>query len=227
MDVERLEHGYSNGTRITEGVVEKRHLGPARHAAAQHEAGLLEGLADLLPVPRVLAYEPTEPLLSLELLEGVNGQALIERHLEAGVLRACGSFLRRLGTVDTGRLSRLSGEGSCLVHGDYGPQNLLLAADATEVLGIVDWEWARRGDPLEDLSWAEWIIRYHHPDSSAAVGALFDGYGQKPPWRDRHDEMLKNCDRTLRRAKARGNLGVIASWHERIDRTRRFVDMTG
>jgi tRNA A-37 threonylcarbamoyl transferase component Bud32 len=147
MSVERLAHGYSNGTRLVDGIVEKRHLGPSRHIAAKREANFLQSVAESFPVPRVLAYDPAEPLLCLERIEGENGQALVERGLDTEVLLLCGMFLKRIGTIDVSGLDFLENEGPCLVHGDYGPQNLLMSHDATEVRGIVDWEWVPPWEP--------------------------------------------------------------------------------
>lgn len=40
-----------------------------------------------------------------------------------------------------------------LVHGDYRSGNFLFAADG-EIRGVLDWEMAHIGDPLEDLAWS-------------------------------------------------------------------------
>ena len=42
--------------------------------------------------------------------------------------------------------------GTCLVHGDYRSGNFLYLKD--KITGILDWEMAHIGDPLEDLAWA-------------------------------------------------------------------------
>ena len=39
-----------------------------------------------------------------------------------------------------------------MVHGEYGPQNLLVDAATWEVSAVLDWEFAHDGDPLEDLA---------------------------------------------------------------------------
>ena len=72
--------------------------------------------------------------------------------------------------------------GTVLVHGDFGPQNLLLDPSTVEPTALLDWEFAHIGDPVEDVAWAEWIVRTHHPDLVPALPALFDGYGAEPPW---------------------------------------------
>ena len=40
----------------------------------------------------------------------------------------------------------------CLVHGDYRSGNFLYLEN--KVTGILDWEMAHIGNPLEDLAWA-------------------------------------------------------------------------
>jgi aminoglycoside phosphotransferase (APT) family kinase protein len=40
-----------------------------------------------------------------------------------------------------------------LVHGDYRLDNMILAADAPEVLAVLDWELSTLGDPLADFSY--------------------------------------------------------------------------
>ncbi len=220
-DEVRLPHGYGNGTCVVDGTVEKRHQGPSRYEAAALEADVLRCIANVLPVPRVLQFDSTEPLLRLELIEGVNGQALVERGLAREVLYLCGVLLGQIAAVDASSLPFLA-KGDHLVHGDFGPHNLLFTPDVTEVRGIVDWEFARRGNPIEDLAWAEWIIRMHHPDQMENIPALFEGYGMEPSWDKRHLLMLHNCKRTLKRANARGNKKTIKSWHDRIEKTQMF-----
>ena len=215
---DRLPHGYTNRTRLKGGLVEKRHRGPARHAAAAREAAVLRALDGLLPVPGVVEYDRREPLLRLAFVEGVNGQALLEKGLAGPVLGACGAFLREVAAVAVEPFGFLA-PGGHLVHGDYGPHNLLLAPDAGRVVGIVDWEWARRGDPVEDLAWAEWIVRHHHADCLRALDALFAGFGREPAWQVRHGYMVDNCRRVLRRVERRGDPRAVAGWRGRLEWT--------
>ena len=44
-------------------------------------------------------------------------------------------------------------ERLCLVHGDYRSGNFLYTTDG-EIKGVLDWEMAHIGDPLEDLAWS-------------------------------------------------------------------------
>ena len=52
------------------------------------------------------------------------------------------------------RLDRLT-----LVHGDAGTPNFLF--DGEDITGIIDWEWARFGDPMEDLGNATLHAVFH------------------------------------------------------------------
>ena len=46
-----------------------------------------------------------------------------------------------------------------LCQGDTGPGNFLYAGD--EVLGVVDWELAHIGDPMDDIAWLSWRVTQH------------------------------------------------------------------
>jgi aminoglycoside phosphotransferase (APT) family kinase protein len=104
-------------------------------------------------------------------------------------------MLRRLHAIDPA----VAGVQDCeqpaavLVHGDYGPNNVLLDPAAQQVTAIVDWEWVHAGDSVEDLAWCEWIVRMHHPRDRTALGALFGAYGFAPAWPARQAAMLAQC----------------------------------
>ena len=38
--------------------------------------------------------------------------------------------------------------GTCLVHSDFNPKNILVDSDTLEVTGLLDWEFAHSGSPL-------------------------------------------------------------------------------
>ena len=163
-------------------------------------------------------------MLRLEFMSGTNGQALFERGdgVAHDVLRECGRFLHQIHAADPGDVS-LAGEGR-FIHGDYGLHNLLFETEPLRVCGIVDWENARLGEAIEDLAWAEWIVRYHYADSGvSALPALFEGYGSQPPWEERRRAMLLICDRAFERASGRDDPDRITGWRDRIEKTRAFV----
>jgi aminoglycoside phosphotransferase (APT) family kinase protein len=193
-----MPHGYTNCTMLDGSVVTKTYQGPDADRRGAREAAALRGLAGRVPVPRVLSVG--DGTLSMSLMPGVHGQELIDRGLASLVLGACGRTLRCIHSVDPVLACVFAGDSptGVLLHGDYGPNNVLLDSHAGEVTAVLDWEWARTGDPAEDLAWAEWIVRMHHPAHVDALGALFDGYGFRPTWRARQEAMLAQCRSMLR-----------------------------
>jgi len=191
--LELLPHSYTNRTARDGAVVTKAYQGPDAVRRCRHEAGVLRALAARLPVPAVLGS--SDGNLQLSFMAGVHGQELIDAGLAEQVLRACGQMLRRIHAIDPA-LAHLEDHDrpySVLVHGDYGPNNVLLDPAAHEVIAILDWEWAHAGDRAEDLAWCEWIVRMHHPQSITALGALFEGYGSAPAWSARQRAMIAQC----------------------------------
>lgn len=57
----------------------------------------------------------------------------------------------------------------CLVHSDFNPKNLLVDPDSGEVTGLLDWEFAHAGLPVEDLGN---LLRFD--DSPAFVAGVLD-----------------------------------------------------
>lgn len=189
---DRLPHGYTNATSSDGLTVTKHYLGPDAVQRQTREVAALRGLAGALPVPGVVAV--LEDTIVLDRAPGTAGQELLVVDPER-VLHAVGAMARRIQQLAP-ELAGLSGEG-VLVHGDFGPQNLLLDPTSDEITAVLDWELVHRGSPLEDLAWAEWIVRTHHPDLVDMLPALFTGYGERPSWDDQQAAMLAGCDRAL------------------------------
>ena len=212
-----LPHGYTNDTRSDGSVVVKRYQGPDWAVRRRREQTILERLRGRLPVPALLGGDETS--LCTGFVAGVHGQELIEAGHAEQVLRACGLMLRRIHEIDPEQV---------LVHGDYGPNNVLLDPETFAVTAVLDWEWAHAGDPVEDLAWCEWIVRMHHPDHVDALDEFFAAYGNRPPWALRHQAMLAQCQALLelcRRQTAeaanlwRQRLSITAAWTASADRT--------
>jgi hypothetical protein len=163
--VERLPHGYTNLTRRIGDRIEKRYEGADAIIRAEREFTSLTGLHGRYPVPEVLRFDFAVPMLLLREVVGRHGQELIDQGLGAMVLRAAGTWLDELQTIDPSIVPGLEGRGDVIVHGDFGPQNMMYSFDVTRVAGILDWEMTHIGFPIEDVAWAEWIIRMHHPDA--------------------------------------------------------------
>ncbi|PZR63011.1 MAG: hypothetical protein DLM71_05735 [Chloroflexi bacterium] len=58
-----------------------------------------------------------------------------------------------------------------VAHGDFGPANVLVADG--RISGLLDWEFARLADPLFDVAWWGWLVRFHHPDVLGAAWPAF------------------------------------------------------
>ena len=221
----RLPHGYTNATFTErsassgEPTVVKRYLGPDREERQGRELWALQALAGRFPVPPLLEHDSSRIVTGY--LAGVPGQELLER-MPVPVLHEVGRAARRLHGTDLGESLGQSREGSVLLHGDFGPQNMLFDASG-HLAALVDWEFAHLGDPIEDLAWAEWIVRTHHPHLTDALGALFDGYGVHPPWLQRHSAMLAKCAGLLAFAR-RWSAESAGLWQRRIEATEAFAD---
>jgi Ser/Thr protein kinase RdoA (MazF antagonist) len=123
------------------------------------------------------------------------GQELLDAGNAEAVLRACGTVLRRIHDLATAIVGFAGNDANVvLVHGDYRPNNVLIDPATLQITGVVDWEFAHLGSPVEDLAWCEWIVRMHHPNQVGALDNLFDGYGGEPPtWALRRATMLARC----------------------------------
>jgi Ser/Thr protein kinase RdoA (MazF antagonist) len=213
---ERLQGGYLNSVVYRAGKVHKRYLGFDADARRDLEHATLAQLARHVNVPSATLGSDSATLM-LEFAEGVNGQDLIRRGQAEPVLRACGESLRQLQAVEPGPLlDVLSGSGSTIVHGDFGPQNMLLDS-AAAVTAILDWEFCHLGAPIEDLAWAEWIVRRHHRDAIGWLPALFDGYGSTPDWTLRKRSMVRSIGSMRTFAVATRRVEDVRLWDERLN----------
>jgi aminoglycoside phosphotransferase (APT) family kinase protein len=187
-----LRHGYTNHTCGDAAVVVKTYLGPDAFARAAREREMLRGLRGRIPVPEIYAALPGQ--LATQFLAGAHGQDLIEQGHAGPVLRACGELLRALHAVPVADFDPPGPAGRVLVHGDFGPNNVLLDPATFTVTALVDWEFAHSGEPVEDLAWCEWIIRAHHPGHRGAIEDFFAGYGGPiPDWPERQANMVTRC----------------------------------
>jgi len=182
-------------------------------------------LGQRLPVPPVL--DRKDACLTLGFLPGVHGQELIDSGMAGPVLDACGRMLRRIHSVGLSAVPVVTprSSSSVLVHGDYGPQNVLLDPAAGDITAVVDWEWAHAGDRLEDSSWCEWIIRMHHPSRVRSFGRFFDAYGEHPAWAARHHAMIARCRALLAVSEQRDPEGQDTRlWRQRVQITQSWVE---
>jgi aminoglycoside phosphotransferase (APT) family kinase protein len=212
-----LPHGYTHDTRSDGSTVVKRFRGPCADLRRSAERLVLSRLAGGdIPLPRLIG-EPAGALCTRH-VAGVHGQDLIDAGHAAAVLRSCGQTLRQVQSVETAAVfdDVPAGSPAVLVHGDYGPNNMLFDPVTFATAAVLDWEWAHAGDPVEDLAWCEWIIRMHHPEAVDEVEHLFDGYGSRPGWSRRQAAMTAKCRSMLALPWPDG---VIHRWHRKLEIT--------
>jgi aminoglycoside phosphotransferase (APT) family kinase protein len=216
----RLPHGYTNATEVVNGTVGKTYLGPEADERHARERTALRVLEDLLPVPALLGDD--EKGLEMSFAEGRHGQELIDAGESGRVLHVCGRLDREVQAVPTSSLKEFGdpSDGVVLVHGDFGPQNLLIDTETWTPSALLDWEFASLGNPVEDIAWAEWILRTHHPDAVSQTDAFFEGFGDRPSWEDRHASMLRKCGWALGFVRRGG--GDDRLWRERLAATQGF-----
>jgi aminoglycoside phosphotransferase (APT) family kinase protein len=90
------------------------------------------------------------------------------------------SLAEKVDSWATPRVSRLkSPERPHLVHGDFGPANILWNS-AQEVIAVLDWEHAHYGDPGEDWAKITLAARFPEPNGFGTdhriLGALAEGW---------------------------------------------------
>jgi aminoglycoside phosphotransferase len=215
-----LSHGYTNATTTAHGIVYKRYLGPDATRRHDQEREALTALRGYLPVPAVLGDD--NGVLAIEHVPGVHAQELLDAGFGDRVLQLTGGLLRSLHALAPTLLSTSSaGEpGVVLVHGDFGPQNLLIDPETWTATALVDWEFSGRASAVEDIAWAEWIVRMHHPEQVRHLDSLFAAFGDRPPWRDRHDAMLRKCEWALEFVRRWGRSDDV--WRARMAATAAF-----
>jgi aminoglycoside phosphotransferase len=223
--VQRLPHGYTNFTRRLPGeLVEKTYDGPRRWDNSRRELACLTALAQRIPVAVVARHDLTIPQLTMTALPGNHGQDLIDEGHAERVLRLVGATLASLQALVVDAVPGLEGNGTVIVHGDFGPQNMLFELQRDAVTGVLDWESAHVGSPIEDLAWAEWLVRMHHPRAVAALDALFTGAGRCPSWPERQASMVQQVRNVLAYCESATMTDSAQVWREQLRRTEAWSD---
>lgn len=222
--VGQLEHGYTNATQRSGRWVDKRYLGPAATDRRETERLVLTRLQGHFPVPEVRAGS-TDDSLRIAFVPGVHGQDMLVNGDPGKVLSLCGRTLAQLHSLDPVQLGYSpSDPAHRMVHGDYGPQNILLDESGTAVVAVLDWEFFRLGDPVDDVGMAEWVIRTHHPEFTGRLDSFYEGYGAKPDWPVRKNAMLMACRRFREFCVSWEDPAAVALWDQRIEATERFTE---
>jgi aminoglycoside phosphotransferase len=219
-----LRHSYTNDTRGDGRIVVKRYEGPDAAVRRSRERATLSRLQGRLTVPAVLGDARSDEL-RMAFVDGVHGQELIEAGMARAVLRACGRTLHHIHHLDIGGIfpDQMDIPGSVVVHGDYGPNNVLLDPGTLAITAVLDWEWAHPGQPVEDVAWCEWIIRMHHGAHVDQLGEFFDAYGPRPSWEERREAMLTRCQQLLDLCR-RSSVDAAQVWQQRLQITARWAE---
>jgi aminoglycoside phosphotransferase (APT) family kinase protein len=206
-----LPHGYTNESWADKDRIHKHYVGIGAATRMRTEVDA-QKMAHLVPMPRILAVDEDTMTVTFARVAGRHGQELIDEGRATAVLHAAGRTLSRLH-------GPAAPDGSVVVHGDYGPQNLLFDPVSHHVVAVLDWEFSHRGAAVEDLAWAEWIVRMHHPDAVPELAALFDGYGDRAAWADRQAAMISRCEGFRDAAEPADDADSEALWSERLATT--------
>lgn len=211
-------HGYTNSTVGDGGFVVKCYAGPDAAARLATERIMLRRYRGRLPVPAVVRVG--ERSLTTRFVPGEHGQDLLDDGHAVEVLRAGGRLLRLVQSMPVRG-------GDVLVHGDFGPDNLLLDPVTFETAALVDWEWAHSGDPVEDLAWFEWAVRACHPEHRWALPEFFAAYGGAvPAWPRRQAAMLSRGGELLDFSARRDPGGEAEKhWLEHLDAIAGWTDL--
>jgi aminoglycoside phosphotransferase (APT) family kinase protein len=214
----RLAHGYTNVTTRDGDFVTKTYAGPDALERQAREERAIAWVRRWLPVPQIVASEPGS--ITTRYVSGEHGQDLLESACTRAVLPTCGRLLRDLQSLPLPAGTEAA-PGTVLVHGDFGPNNALLTADATAVILLADWEWSDVGSPHTDLAWCEFIVREHHPHRVGQLDGLFDAYGDRPAWGLRQAAMLERARSHLDMVR-RWRGGPVQVWEQRISRIQQW-----
>ncbi|PKO13093.1 MAG: hypothetical protein CVU39_20845 [Chloroflexi bacterium HGW-Chloroflexi-10] len=187
------------------------------------ENSLLPLLQGKLPVPTLLPNN-TDGEILLKAVAGLHAQDVINNDSQANILLGLGRLLQQIQSLSVEPFQGLlTGNGTVLVHGDFGPQNLLVNQKSYQPALLFDWEWAHLGDPVEDAAWCEWIVRMFHQPAAKDLPRFYEAYGQLPAWSDRHESMQMTCRRHLDFARLMGRRKTIQQWQNRVVYTRRLT----
>lgn len=223
---EEVLHGGHTSIVVRVGDTVRRQAGhwtPAVHALLAHLASV--GFVD---APTVLGFDDQgrEVLRYVEGEVGVlgPGHPLLPWFRTVQACQAAGRWLRRFHDAQRGftpdpslpwRLyaGRALLDGEVIVHHDVAPYNTIRRPGGR--LTVIDWDFCRPGDPIEDLAFAAWqwiplwadkgAVSGGHggaetvPEAARRLAGLADGYGASP---DQCARLLEACARQMTRHAA-------------------------
>ena len=191
--------------------------------AARQWIAVAAALGDAeVPAPRArLVTADAASWLVMDEIHGTPGNDWLDTPARSRTLaRSMGAIWRRLQVVDPRAIRLQSSTATSaspgFVHGDFAPINVLVD-DRGEVVGLLDFEHAHEGDPLEDIAWWGWVVRHHHPAAWEDAWPTFcsaagvDATAHAPTLRSL---ML---GRLRERAEAASTSQDRERWHARLD----------
>jgi hypothetical protein len=211
-DGQALPHAYTNVATVLGDRVTKTYRAPDAVRRQQREELAIRSVTGLLPVATILDSQPG--VLVLGKVPGRHGQDLIDGGEGDAVMFGLGRLLREVQAISPVFFGEFRGAG-VLVHQDFGPNNVLLAEHDDSIALLADWEWSTVGSAITDLAWAEFIVRMRHPDHQECVPALFDGYGERPPWSARQAAMTDRASALEAWVRSWKGAEAAAGWEHR------------
>lgn len=219
--VSDFPHGSNNAIHRDGDRVVKRFVGPRAEERCSLERRAVASLHGQLPVPEMLLSD--EMSRTTRFVPGVNGRVALAEGDAADVLKLSGQTLRMLQAVPARTVFEDAPDSLVVVHGDCGPNNLVVEPGTGQVAAVADWEWCHPGESVKDVAWCEWTIRAHHPEYVHLLGGFFDAYGATPPWPERHAAMVTNLRQLLAFAIDRdGDSPTVTARKEQLSTTEQW-----
>ncbi|NEB51937.1 phosphotransferase [Streptomyces griseus] len=174
-------------------MVTKHYRGPDAALRLAREAAAVTALEGRLPVAGLVRRESDR--LHFAHVPGTHAKELMSKSGTVRVLASCGRTLKRIHAVDPRGIFDNSPipPGHTLVHGDYGPNNVLLDAETMEICAVLDWEWSRVGDPVDESPGASGSYGCTTRSSWRRWTDFYGAYGERPSWAVRHKAMVGLC----------------------------------
>ncbi len=109
------------------------------------------------------------------------------------------------------------GPGQMMCHSDWAPYNVVWRDE--RIVGVIDWDLAYPGDPLEDVAFAVWHwVPFHHPgmhggwspDRATRLRAFLDAYGLevRDGFLERVVERIRSSARRIIELAREGDAGM-------------------
>lgn len=218
----RLPHGHTHLTWIENDVVYKKFSGPKSRALYNVEYESLKHMNLRIPVPEIVSSDQSNLTIGLRRIEG---DCIIEAPYPEPALechRQAGSILRRIQHISPPSGFR---RGEYWVHGDYNPKNIIYSSNPNIEISVLDWEQAHFGSSMEDPCWYELVIltTFSQNQANEIIKAFYDGYGFKPEWSTRKDEMVRRLESIISEIDDKIDIRVFDYWNQQLEGIKRMT----